>query len=223
MSNRSAVLDTANEIVHKDRNVSYGDPEDNFSRTADLINAQFRQMFKYNVEFSAHDVAIIQILLKVARLYGAKSDENPMFDSWVDIAGYAACGYDTVAAPQEEMSADDLVRLLGLDRDVINVPVNQCKSTVGTSPSFIICGPDEIDEFCDVDAYEDDISGVNDPEPELVLGFHDRDGDLWEMLAGSTNLYFIERGSFNSDYEYPESFWDVNDKWGPLVVVATHV
>ena len=38
--------------------------------------------------FSAYDVAVMMALLKIARI-----SENPQhMDSWVDLAGYAACG-----------------------------------------------------------------------------------------------------------------------------------
>lgn len=78
---RSKLLNEVMEIVHKDRNANYGNPEDNFAQIARLWSA-----YK-NTTFSSADVAIMNMLIKVARL--AKSPQH--HDSAVDIAGYAAC------------------------------------------------------------------------------------------------------------------------------------
>ena len=79
---RAAVLREAEAIVSNDRNSAYGGPEDSFERTAALWAA-----YK-GAAFSAADVAAMLALLKLARLA-----HNPTHrDSWVDLAGYAACG-----------------------------------------------------------------------------------------------------------------------------------
>lgn len=78
---RARVLNEAMEIVHKDRNANYGNPEDNFKQIGDLWAAYKK------VSFTSADVAIMMGLVKVARL-----SVNPAHhDSAVDIAGYAAC------------------------------------------------------------------------------------------------------------------------------------
>lgn len=79
---RADVLDTAKTYVLKDRNATHGDPEDNFGRIAELWSAYKR------VQFNATDVAAMMALMKVARI--AQSPEHR--DSWIDLAGYAACG-----------------------------------------------------------------------------------------------------------------------------------
>lgn len=69
------------EIVHKDRNANYGSPEDNFKQIAELWSAYKK------LPFTSADVAVMNMLIKVARL-----STNPQHhDSTVDIAGYAAC------------------------------------------------------------------------------------------------------------------------------------
>lgn len=83
---RERVLDEAKRCVLKNRNSVYGSPEDNFKNTADVINAQFSHKLKEN--FSSSDVSILMICLKMARLKTTPGH----FDSWVDLAGYAACG-----------------------------------------------------------------------------------------------------------------------------------
>ena len=42
----------------------------------------------YSVDLSSQDVAVMMIMLKIARI-GTGADKE---DNWVDIAGYAACG-----------------------------------------------------------------------------------------------------------------------------------
>lgn len=79
---RKSILETALEIVSKDRNTDYGEPEDNFKDIAKMWSA-----YK-DVEFKAYDVAAMMIMLKVSRLKTSPAKE----DTWADIAGYAGCG-----------------------------------------------------------------------------------------------------------------------------------
>lgn len=72
-----------------DRGLNYGKPEDNFNRIARYWNAHFNNRFTPPLpQLDAYDVAVMCILLKLARL-----DNSPEhLDSWVDLVGYAACG-----------------------------------------------------------------------------------------------------------------------------------
>ena len=78
---RSNILYEAESIVNGERNSAYGDPEDNFSKIASLWSSYTGH------DYSAHDVAIMMILLKVART----GTGTGSIDNYVDIAGYAAC------------------------------------------------------------------------------------------------------------------------------------
>ena len=82
---RVAALREAARIISGDRNKQYGGPEENFTRTAQIWTAII------GYEFTAEDVAMMMVGLKVAR-YASKSGFQP--DTWIDIAGYAACGYE---------------------------------------------------------------------------------------------------------------------------------
>ena len=82
---RIELLREAAAIISGDRNKQYGNPEDNFVRTAQIWTAII------GYEFTAEDVAMMMVGLKVAR-YASKSGFQP--DTWTDIAGYAACGYE---------------------------------------------------------------------------------------------------------------------------------
>ena len=87
---REQVLSFALGIVTGDRAAVYGGVEDNFQRIANLWNAYLHDLgLDLGIELDPRDVAILMVLMKVARLGNSPSH----FDSWADIAGYAACGY----------------------------------------------------------------------------------------------------------------------------------
>lgn len=87
---RDEILDKAKEIVMKDRNSSYGEPEDNFATIRHLWMAYIKAKNPHVLitELSTVDVAAMMILMKVSRLVTSPSQ----VDHWIDIAGYAACG-----------------------------------------------------------------------------------------------------------------------------------
>lgn len=82
---RQRMLDEAATIISGARDVQYGGPEDNFSRIAKIWSVIT------GFDITPEDVAMMMVGLKVAR-YASKSGFQP--DTWVDIAGYAACGYE---------------------------------------------------------------------------------------------------------------------------------
>lgn len=116
----AAVLRSALAVVTGARRQTYGTPEDNFGviaklwtcylnerrkRSDDITRAILRWqdehpadedgplnlrafMSRGNIRLDGIDVAILMALMKIARLI-----ESPNhMDSWVDLAGYAACG-----------------------------------------------------------------------------------------------------------------------------------
>ena len=84
---RKDLLNEADKLVHSDRNATYGEPTQNFQDTAALWNVQFAH--KLSSPFTADDVAKAMIGLKLARMKASSK-----YDHWVDIAGYAACGWE---------------------------------------------------------------------------------------------------------------------------------
>lgn len=97
---RAGILDRAKEIVCNDRNMQYGEPEDNFGAIANLWVA-YLQGRSVRIDFlDPYDVAAMMILFKVGRAATAK--EKPTLDTFIDIAGYAACGAECVDKPVEE-------------------------------------------------------------------------------------------------------------------------
>lgn len=76
------ILDEAKRLVLGDRGAKYGHPLDNFTNTADIINALFKKKLRY--DFTAEDVALLMICLKLSREIHVHTRDN-----LVDIAGYA--------------------------------------------------------------------------------------------------------------------------------------
>lgn len=82
---RQKCLDEAGRIISGERDVQYGGPEENFGRIAAMWSIIF------GIEVTREDVAMAMVAVKVAR-YASKSGFQP--DTWTDIAGYAACGFE---------------------------------------------------------------------------------------------------------------------------------
>lgn len=80
---RKELLQKAEKCVNGDRDLKYGKPENNFKLIAAYWGVHL------GVYLTPEDVAVMLALMKIARL---KSSEFESEDSWVDLAGYAACG-----------------------------------------------------------------------------------------------------------------------------------
>ena len=91
VNTRAKVLRTAEKYVNGDRNAQYGEPWQDFSRSAAMISAYL------GYPIAPHEVAVIMCLLKLSRIKWSPEKD----DSWIDLAGYAACGYDTFVAVQK--------------------------------------------------------------------------------------------------------------------------
>lgn len=84
---RESILDAAKRCVCGDREQDYGSPEDNFAVIAALWTAYT------GADITPKDVAMMMALLKIAR---AKAGSKP--DTYIDLAGYAACGGEMEAS-----------------------------------------------------------------------------------------------------------------------------
>jgi hypothetical protein len=92
---RVAALREAATIITGERDAQYGGPEENFDRIARIWEVILK------TKITKEDVAMMMIGLKVAR-YASKSGFQP--DTWVDIAGYAGCGYEVGQLAAEKSS-----------------------------------------------------------------------------------------------------------------------
>ena len=79
---RSEILKKAEECVCGQREQDYGSPESNFG----IISALWSDYIGYTI--TPIDVAMMMSLLKIARI----KNGGGTGDSFVDLAGYAACG-----------------------------------------------------------------------------------------------------------------------------------
>lgn len=80
---REEILNEATKCVCDQRQEEYGTLEDSFNQISKLWNAYLGD----NVT-DAHDVAMMMALLKIARIRTGRRKA----DSYIDLAGYAACG-----------------------------------------------------------------------------------------------------------------------------------
>lgn len=86
--NRNVLLTTARDAINGGRNDDYGGPEDSFRVIAAFWNA-FLEHRKEEGDLQPYEIAIMMDMLKTARLLHTKGQH---VDSWVDKAGYSACG-----------------------------------------------------------------------------------------------------------------------------------
>lgn len=100
-SPRAGILDEAKGLITGDRNNAYGPPTHDFQRTADALSAYGYRQTQLPIRapncptcgaraLKAHDVAVNILAVKLSRLMWTPNKR----DSWVDIAGYAGCGYE---------------------------------------------------------------------------------------------------------------------------------
>lgn len=85
---RSEILDAAKTCVCTDRNKQYGEPENNFTAIAQMWMAHLLAK-GFDIELTPVDVALMLAEFKIAR---ALTATNQKADTYIDLAGYAACG-----------------------------------------------------------------------------------------------------------------------------------
>lgn len=89
-TDREKILDDAKKCVCEDREKQYGEPEDSFASIAAFWSDYL------NVAITPSDACAMMALMKLARL---KATNGMHRDSWVDLAGYAACGGGMIQFP----------------------------------------------------------------------------------------------------------------------------
>ena len=97
---RAEILDSAKEIVTKDRGEQYGSPEDNFATIAEFWTTYIKTKCVSpgtDVNISPADVGAMMVLLKMARIAGG----SEKVDNFIDIAGYVACAGELMSKRNE--------------------------------------------------------------------------------------------------------------------------
>lgn len=89
---RAKLLADASALISGDRESEYGTPQENFKRIADLWNTLFKTQL-----FTPAKVALAMAGVKLARMANSTSE-----DSWKDLAGYAALGFELDETLMEE-------------------------------------------------------------------------------------------------------------------------
>lgn len=102
---RTQTLDEAKRLISEDRNTTYGEPIDNFSRIAEALNA-FGYRGPEGRKLTPHDVPFIQVVTKLSRLVQTPDKA----DNWVDIAGYAATGREVSEAQKPKYVPGEVVK-----------------------------------------------------------------------------------------------------------------
>jgi hypothetical protein len=90
---KARLLDTAKATV-SGRGKNYGKPEDNFARIALHWDTFLCNRYGSTPALTPGDVAVMMCLMKIARL----ENDPTHADSWIDLAGYAACGAEIETA-----------------------------------------------------------------------------------------------------------------------------
>lgn len=105
---RKECLEQAMGCVLKDRNNSYGGPEDSFGVIANFWSVYLgRKVYP-------HDVAMMMSLLKIARIRANRG----YADGYIDLAGYAACGAECASrTPSPAPKSGDEVLVLWKRKD----------------------------------------------------------------------------------------------------------
>lgn len=90
---RADILETAKNYVLNDRNKEAGEPEDNFLTIGEYWSSYLRRAKNVQLVIQPHDVAAMMTLMKLSRIAVSPAK----IDSWIDVAGYAACGGECAA------------------------------------------------------------------------------------------------------------------------------
>lgn len=139
---RADVLDEAKRCVCGQREQDYGTPEDNFSTIGNLWAVYLRAAHPDLAKvlplngISAKDVAVMMSLLKVARIATGSSA-----DSFVDLAGYAACAGEIVTQQKNARKRrTDVLCVMKLSRRAVKSapPVKQETPVVNTVALFTL-------------------------------------------------------------------------------------
>lgn len=125
---REEILNRA-RIAVGTRNMTYGEPEDNFEKIAALWSAYLDD------EISAHDVALMMCLFKIARASSGLSADN-----YVDLCGYAACAAEVSGV--EEW--DGKRPVIPFDDDDYDTETSNIRSFPAAEKSVLITRMDEL-------------------------------------------------------------------------------
>jgi hypothetical protein len=102
IQNRS-ILEEAQELIHGERQKTYGNPLDDFSRTGRMWGALLKIP-----DIPAETVALMMAALKMSRLCNTPNHR----DSLVDLAGYAGADEMVIAERERRKQSGEVVHFI---------------------------------------------------------------------------------------------------------------
>lgn len=117
----------AEDLIHGDRRNYYGHPFDDYTRVATMVNGAFAHKFKEGESFSAADIPIIVILMKISRQMHRTKRDN-----LIDIAGY--CGVIDMILNHV---TDDEDWAAKTRKALADICAETCPSTVAIRPDLV--------------------------------------------------------------------------------------
>jgi hypothetical protein len=103
VSEKSDLLQEAIAVVAQ-RGDHYGEVMADFTRIAGM----WSDLYAAGREYEPHEVAMHMICIKLSRLVESPGQR----DSWLDIAGYAACGWEAVVQMEKQNVAADRKKMM---------------------------------------------------------------------------------------------------------------
>lgn len=102
MTSDDSILMEAHRLTHGDRNVSYGHPLDDYTKTAAFWTTALRGagILKEGAEVAPELAALMMALVKVSRQLN-----RPGKDNMLDLAGYAWVAHECVEERQRRLQA----------------------------------------------------------------------------------------------------------------------
>jgi hypothetical protein len=101
---RGEILDRARRLTEGERSALYGEPKENFQRTAELFNAL---ALRRRWPLTPADAALAMLANKLARFADWSGDPRAHEDTFVDAAAYLAIAYELLVAEWDALDAVD--------------------------------------------------------------------------------------------------------------------
>lgn len=164
---RAEILDKAKETVTGQREQDYGSPESNFGLIGQLWTVYLDTLV------TAQDVANLMTLFKIARIKTGRGTE----DSYIDAAGYMACGGEIATTAKVEKPKDYLKtatdamksKYIGILRYAIEEQTEEkhIPAGINNGPFVPSCPPKEGSKCCCTDDIKK-IAAENERKRELL-------------------------------------------------------
>lgn len=97
--NRNEILELATALVSNDREIIYGPPQRNLTCAGELLAVyqKYTVLGRYPL---GHDIAMQQVLVKIARIATLPEGGTFRIDNYVDGAGYLALAAELLTEPR---------------------------------------------------------------------------------------------------------------------------